>query len=143
MKKKLSHGFVFYKAYEEPEENAIGHYVCHVSDGKSILVGYRICVKELPFCCGILEMGGFTLIKQITSEGVKNEMIEAIGEVLNSVINMCRDVNNTQRLLMFTLINNITCDYFKEAALKTKMFKCVKTFRNLNTGNENYLYITK
>ena len=101
---------------------------------------YKFELVQDPNCCGLYSVGDFRIERDsnLISQKAKTTFIKkAFKKLLDNV-----KQKGSEFTLFFTLINNEPCNLLDSAIKDGELFTLVKTFKNLNSGKVNKLYIS-
>jgi len=87
-------------------------------------------VEQLPYCCGILELGDLTAHKDIH--------IPDVTKFLDLITNQEKGIT-----LMINTNGKADCIIFEKALAKCKNWICVKQFKNANSNNIISMWVSK
>lgn len=109
-----------------------------VSKGNST---FRINFESVQdeFCCGVYSVGRFGISDSAAIPPAKK--VEVTKQLFSRFIDIMKR-DSEEITLMLTLIDNPACNMVKKALADGELFTKVKTFKNLNSGRVNELYIS-
>lgn len=116
-------------------------YVALIKKGNITLWEFRFQVEPTPFCCGLAEIGSFDSSNQRNAVVAKTDKLEAVRQLMQRLIDNYSE-GEVCKTLVFTLINETTCNLVKEALADENLFMEVKSFINSNSGTKNHLYVS-
>jgi hypothetical protein len=101
---------------------------------------FSLEVNDVPFCCGIKEVGSFEIETQ-SSTITAAEKAQAVRQLLTELLEEHTHGARCQTLI-FTLIDSQPCNIVRAALVGSNLFTHVKTFSNSNTSRSNDLYVS-
>lgn len=99
---------------------------------------FQFSARGDGFCCGLYSLGSFYC--NTAYNVTDGEKIKVIRDAFEKTADIVKG-DGKQITLVFTLINSSVCNLIKEALADEKIFKGVKSYQNLASGNNNTLYI--
>lgn len=100
-------------------------------DEYSPVFSFRI--DQLPFCCGVYEIGEIDDTRLDNTNVFKETLHEALIELMHE---------HEGHTVVCSTIKNAACSTLKSAFIKTGLFTLVKTFNNSNSGNEIEFWVS-
>lgn len=97
-------------------------------DGDNFEIEFSFAHDELPYCCGVIELGEFTYNEEGELDGTEiseDNVVVLLSKSIKEAVE-----NQDGRLVIFTVNEERKSDIFEKAALKTGLFKLVKEFEN-------------
>lgn len=110
---------------------------------------FEFYLNGISGCCGMSELNGFSIVTYVSKSGDKitdKEFSEAIKKVFGIIINSSKNSNYTRKdseiCYFFTTVSNNIGKMIDTVLEKNEPFTLVKTFKNVNSGNVNKLYVS-
>jgi len=97
-------------------------------------------VEQDSYCCGLFSLGNFC-IDDDESDFTSKQISDLIKKGFKTLVDQYKKGKQEFTFVM-TLVNNNACNYIRKAFEDEKVFTLVKSFKNLNSGNNNDLYIS-
>lgn len=109
----------------------------------------RFYLNGISGCCGMSELNGFGISSNVSKSGDKitdKETVEAIKKTFEVIINSSKTTEYTKKdseiCYFFTTVDSYIGKLIDKALEKNEPFTLVKTFKNVNSGNVNKLYVS-
>lgn len=106
-----------------------------------VLFEFSFVVIFDEFCCGITSLGDFSMYEySVTEEKYKKKLIK--NTFTKFLTDYYGEVNN-KGICMFTVLDNKIGNLIQSSLYRHQQFKKVHTFKNISSGNINYIYLNK
>ena len=108
------------------------------NENKSKLFSFFFSLHFDGFCCGITNIGGFETADYGATKLQKTKLIR---DTLNQLSDNYKGEDDQKMLIIFTLIDNETCNLIQASQTKSSHFKDVGNFINSNSSHKNHVYM--